>query len=125
MPCHDSNRTLNALHRRVNEQIDNWTSSAGAKANTLAYEGMVDRACKECDTDQVCNRALDAFRRQLLDESNRDKTRDGGRGHGGEVGGDIQGGWTQLAERCEGCYIQDQGCGHKCIDDLFGHSKSG
>ena len=45
---------LNALHRRVNEQIDNWTSSAGAQADTLAYEGMVDRAYKECDTDQGC-----------------------------------------------------------------------
>ena len=67
---------LNAMRitrRRVNEQIDDWTSSAGAKANTLAYEDMIDRAYKECDTDQVCSHALDAFRRQLLEENNRER----------------------------------------------------
>ena len=72
MACysHASNGMLNAMRttrRRVNEQIDDWTSSAGAKANTLAYEDMIDRAYKECDTDQVCSHALDAFRRQLLE----------------------------------------------------------
>ena len=71
---------LNAMRitrRRVNEQIDDWTSSAGAKANTLAYEDMIDRAYKECDTDQVCSHALDAFRRQLLEEGSVDgKVRD-------------------------------------------------
>ena len=116
---HDSNRMLNALHRRVNEQVDNWTSSADAKTKTLAYEGMVDRAYKECDTGSVCNRALDAFHRQLLEESNRDNMRDGGRADRDEVGMEIPGGWTKLAEMCEGCYFEDQGCGFECIDDLF------
>ena len=114
---------LNAMRttrRRVNEQIDDWTSSAGAKANTLAYEDMIDRAYKECDTDQVCSHALDAFRRQLLEENNRENMReDSGRADQEEVGMKIPGGWSKLAQLCEGCYFEDQGCGSKCIDDLF------
>lgn len=111
---------LNALHRRVNEQIDNWTSSAGAQADTLAYEGMVDRAYKECDTEKGVRHALDALRRQLLDESHRDNMQDGGRADREGVGMEIPGRWTNLAKMCEGCYFEDQGCGFECIDDLFG-----